>query len=153
MSSISTAAQQKKGFNYLFIPYSPSAVGQGTWTYSIDANSVSSKGYSLNSTAADGDNATFESIYLLPGTYQMTVTFLKHTGQGKVDIFLGASKVISALDLYFNGGATLNATSTTTGITISTAGFYSIKLAANGKNAGSSGYAITIQSININQTA
>lgn len=107
----------------------------------------------LSSTEASSDDGDSVSFYaaLAAGTWSLTYVFIKNIICPKVDVFVGATKVVSQEDWYSN--TTLNVVSTVSGISVATDGVYEIKFQANGKNINSSDFVMGLHWLTLQKTA
>ena len=120
------------------IPLVPTSVGQGTWSPSPFTGGVVPLNLVFyNSSNADGDNVSFK-VEVKAGTYTLYVVDAKGPSMAKIDVYVDATKVISASDRYF-ASSLIPYFMTASSLSL-TAGEHTIKIQINGKNASSSGY-------------
>lgn len=119
------------------------SVGQGIWA--ADARYQAINGSKLCNQGSNGDNISY-LVYLVAGTWTLRIYHHKDTDHGKLDVYIDAAKVVSALDTYASG-ASDNNVSTTTGIVIAASGLKTLKIEVNGKNDLSSAYSAYLEGI------
>lgn len=122
-------------------------VGQGTWS-TVATNVYGNYGFQ-NDTAADGDNITF-TRFLAQGTYTVCTQVFKRSAGGILKIDIDADTVHTH-DTYHASTAN-NHGGITTGISVTTSGYKTIKIKVDGKNASSSSYSLRMGLVTINRT-
>jgi hypothetical protein len=122
----------------------------GTWN---TANpSASTEGYMYNqAAAANGDELKFEKVYFPSGTYTLVVRYANGNNQAIIKFYVDTT-LARTLDCYHAAGSA-NQYDKTTGIAISTAGYYDIRMVVDGKNASSGGYRCNVYSMTFYKTA
>ena len=150
INGVKSGAGSQGSGNFFFLPQVPDTVGAGTFGITISANS-NYQGLFRCTSANDGDNCTFNIGYFSAGTYTLEISYVTSNDKAKLDVFIDSDKVISAKDMY-NGAVVYGANHKETGITL-TEGVKTLKLALNGKNAASSGYAMDFNYIKLVRTA
>lgn len=120
------------------------AAGAGSKTYVISYNYMFNFGVYITP-ANDADE--FEGgAYLRSGvTYAFWILHGTNTDRGKVDGYVGATKV-GTIDMYSASPTYVNETSFGT-TSVASDGYYKVRLVINGKNASSSGYAAVYTSL------
>lgn len=131
------------------LPYSYSAIGQGTWAISIGATEFLN-GLWHNTTKNDGDNISY-NVYLDAGTYTLGMLCLKVADAGIVDLDVDAVEVAS-FDLY-DAGTVRNSWQTQAAIAVATAGLKTLRVRLHGKNASSTDYRAFFSYITLWRTA
>lgn len=99
--------------------------------------------------ADDGDYYEFE-VLLDAGTWALDVIYQKNPNSPIHDFILGGVSV-GTIDTYAAGTSHNNVT-TISGVTVATPGHYTLRVAANGKNAASGDYNLAIQFITLRRT-
>ena len=99
--------------------------------------------------ADDGDSMSFD-VLLDSGTWAIDVIYLKGTTFGILDFNLGGSS-LGTVDGY-NGSSTDDNVATISGITVATAGHYTLTVAINGKHASATDYLMGLQLIVLRRT-
>lgn len=126
----------------------PDAIGQGTWVLFV-SNDFLYRGVMYNSTNATGDSFAV-NVSVPAGTYTLDFNAPKAPNAAKLDVFVDATKILDAYDLYATSVNALNIKSTS-GITL-TAGKHVLKFTVNGKNASSSAYYVNFNGIQLTRT-
>jgi len=132
------------------LPFNYNAIGQGTFVFLI-ASSSWGCGFYYNSSAADLDNISYQ-VYMGAGTYTLRILCMKSSAGAIVDIDIDGVEVAS-VDMYGAAPGEENQLLSATNIVVATAGLKTIRVRADGKNAGSSGYQMRITSITFWRTA
>lgn len=136
------------GGGYLnILPFTYSAIGQGTWDWYFRSNDWAS-GFMENGSLANGDNISY-TIWTEAGTYTVFALGLTVGDSGIMEIEIDGTSVAS-FDQY--GSLTDNVQFTQTGVVIS-GGAHTVKVNCNGKNASSSGYHLRLQYLTLIRTA
>jgi len=122
------------------LPYSYSAIIQGTWVIYTAATQIL---YSAlyNSTIAQNDQLDFK-IYLAAGTYTFRVAALRDNNRGILSLLFDTVSQ-GTVDLY-NAGSESNFFGDITGIVVATPGLKTVSLKAATKNTNSNGYMLCI---------
>ncbi len=107
-------------------------------------------GYTRMNPANDLDELAFQA-YLAAGTYTLRLIYGVSNSQGHLYIDVGGSN-IGDVDAY-NASNTWNHELTITGTVVATSGLKAIAVRINGKNAGSSGYGMIVNLIELWRTA
>lgn len=97
---------------------------------------------SYRASPADGDSFS-QNIFLATGTYTLGVLGVTNSLYGKVDWYLGATKIADGQDWY-SADQVYNITKTQASINVATAGIYELKAVVNGKNGSSSNYYLVL---------
>lgn len=130
------------------MPWAYSSIGAGTWAWETDAGGALN-GYGTNTSKADLDNISYD-IFLDKGTYTLVIFTLKSGDEAILDVDIDGTEVASE-DL-FTTPASRNYLMTQADISIAAAGRKTLKIRADGKNAGSSAYAIRLHTIALVRT-
>lgn len=89
-------------------------------------------------------------VLLDAGTWAVDAIYPKNTGQAIAEVLIDGVSV-GTVDTYAASGSNNNVT-TWTGFTVATPGYYTVRWAANGKNASSSSYGLTLQLLVLRRT-
>lgn len=127
---------------YVF-PFTGYTVVQGTWSVQVNTGGIMC-GFIQNNTTADADAVSWD-VYLTAGDYAVQLLHLRSTNSGIIKLDLDTTNILTQ-DAYAAGGTDFNNISEDT-FTITTSGFYTLKLKVDGKNAGSSDYYCMVQAI------
>lgn len=130
-------------------PVSADSVGQGSWGVIQSSQAVYGV-VNYNPSAANGDNATWD-VALAAGTWTLTYVYFKNPGYGITQVFVDGTQVGSNIDGY--AASNTSATLSITGITLASSGIHAVKVAVNGKNASSTGYAMAVSGFLFTRTA
>lgn len=143
-------------YSYWHGSWDEKTVVQGTWADTLSASQtdydtsiVSTAGGKYNSTEANNDEIHFGSIVLNAGTYKFIFSTVKDSGRGITEILLGTTS-IGTYDGY-NASTLFNqVASFTYSPTTRVSG--NLRFKVSGKNASSSGYAISVSRFEIIRT-
>jgi hypothetical protein len=103
------------------------------------------------SSLADMDDGDYQEwfVNLTAGTYTLTVVRHRTTASAIVRFSLDGTSLGTA-DFY--GATAVNIVDTITGITVAADGNYTLRAAADGKNASSTDYQVSIQALSLTRT-
>lgn len=129
-----------------------SADGVSGMTYTRNQSSSNLGGGSaLQASAADADDGDYMEwdVLTAAGTYRLDLVYMTAANYAVVDVLIDGSS-IGTFDAY-SASLTRNVVGSVTGISM-TAGHHTVRVAANGKNASSTDYFITPQSVTLTRT-
>jgi hypothetical protein len=105
-----------------------------------DVNTSNGQWVSLGSTAT-GQYMQFTTTSLGAGTYRLKLRYKGYTNRGKAAVTVDGTQIGSSVDQY--SSASTYPTVVLGDVTFATTGTHTIRLTVNGKNASSSGYALS----------
>jgi len=122
-----------------FIAGNGSTVVAGTWASQSNITQQYIPFFTQNATShTDADEIKWK-VSLPKGTYTYYFYSVKDSNMGKVDLYVGTTKIASGIDLYA-GASAYNSVSTGTFSLTSDAENADFRIVVNGKNGASSSY-------------
>lgn len=146
------------GFDSSILPYRVDIIGwsaadsvSGMTFTRVQNNAELGGGVASQASAADSDNNDYMQWNFLveSGTYRLDLIHTKWASYAIFDILIDGVSV-GTVDGY-NASILHNVVTSITGIVL-TAGHHTVRIAANGKNASSTNYTITTQSVTLTRT-
>lgn len=130
------------GYTWIYLPWMGA---KSTTGFTRSQGSTLLGGGKWESTGAQNDETAVD-VWLDTGTYKIAVVHNENTSHG-IETHSLDGTTVGTIDEYNAGGAQVNQYDEITGIAIATAGVYEYKIKAATKNAGSSNYYLSLDSL------
>ena len=135
--SAAAAAKLNSTSGNQFLALHDPVVVQGTWVIAMNALQMYGGAFNRNTSAAQNDEVTYQ-CYLSAGTYSLVCLGIVDANYGRMHCYVGGAD--KGYVEWYAAAQAFNVTSKLTGITIATAGLYTIALKLESKHASSTGY-------------
>ena len=143
-----TALDARAPWRAYISPYMPADANSG-WATNTSDTACFGSGYRATDNTNSGNSVAF-NVVLSAGTWALDLLYTKAANAGIMTISLGATSV-GTVDAYASS-TTRNQAVSFTGISVATAGVYSLSFLINTKGSGSA-YAGYLQGISLRRTA